>query len=197
MTKRIVVLSIMLILMSNLILTGCQSTPASAPTVPAQAQAKEPATGSGTQHFLAGKTVWIVDINTNEYYTSLIQPALLNQLQRQVPGVKVRQVTTSAKGNPFYLLRQEDYPDAAIVSLGVCDSTTKDVANYASEARKKGIPSVTIHMAEARDAQMKWNKTYSIPDEKALEIEKRPQDQQEAILMAERLMPTIIESLKQ
>jgi hypothetical protein len=197
MTKRLFVFSIMIILLSSLTLAGCQSKPAETPNAPAGAQAKAPETGSGSQHFLAGKTVWIVDINSNEYYKGTLQPALVSQLQRLVAGVIVRHVTTAEKGNPFYLLKQEDYPAAAIVSLGVCESTTKDVANYASEAKKKGIPSVTMNIADARDAQLKWNKAYSIPDEKALEIEKLPQDQQEATQIAERLLPTIIERLKQ
>jgi len=161
------------------------------------AQEKGMESDAGTADILAGKTVWIVDVNTNEYYKSNFQLTLVDQLSQYAPGVIERHVITAEKGNPFFLLRQEDYPDAVMVSLGVCDATTKNVANYASEARKKGIPAVMIYIAEVLDLQTKWNKAYRNPDELAIEIEKIPLSQQEAMPIAKRIVPIIIEKLKQ
>lgn len=145
---------------------------------------------------LAGKTVWIVDVNSNESYHSTLQAAIVDQLPQHAPGAIVRHVTTSEKGNPFFLLRRENYPDVAIISLGVCADTTKNVANYASEARKKGIPSVICYLGNVSDYQEKWNKAYRIPDVRAIEIEEMPQSPQEAEPVAKRLLPMIIERLK-
>jgi hypothetical protein len=160
------------------------------------AQEKGPEEGAATEGILAGKTVWVVDINTNEYYKSNLQLAIVDHLPRYAPGVIVRHVITAEKGNPFFLLKQEDYPDAVIISLAVCDATAKNVANYASEARKKGIPSVMIYLAEARDLLSKWNKAYRNPEESAIEIETISQNQQEAIPIAKRLAPICVEKLK-
>jgi len=145
---------------------------------------------------LAGKTIWIVDVNSNEGYNSPLQEALLDQLPQYAPGLTVRHVTTSEKGNPFFILRRENYPDAAIVSLGVCMATTKDVANYASGAKKKGIPSVMCYISEVRDHQKKWNKAYRLSDAEAIEIEEVPQSRNEAEPVAKRLVPIFIEKLK-
>lgn len=153
--------------------------------------------GPSAADILADKTVWIVDVNTNEYYKSNFQLALVDQLPRFAHGVIVRHVITAEKGNPFFLLKQEDYPDAAIVSLGVCGQTGKKVANYASEAKKKGIPVVLCHIADARDDQLKWNKAYRNPDELAIEIETIPQSREEAMPVAQRVAPIIIEKLEQ
>ncbi len=169
------------------------------------AQEQGPETGTTTvpaklplpaSNSLAGKTVWIVDVNTTESYKSTLQTALVDQLPRYAPGVIVRHVTTNEKGNPFFMLRREDYPDAVIISLGVCDGTTNKVANYASEAKKKGIPSVMCYLGDLRDDQVKWNKAYRNPDAEAIEIETMPETHQEAMPMAERLVPIFIEKLK-
>lgn len=146
---------------------------------------------------LAGKTLWVVDVNTNEYYQANLQLALVDQLPQFVPGVIVRHVITADKGNPFFLLKQEDYPDAVIVSLGMCDATSKKIANYASEARKKGIPSAMIYFAEVRDLLAKWNKAYRNSDEQSIEIDTIPQTQQEAGAIVERIAPVVLEKLQQ
>ena len=154
-------------------------------------------TFAGTADKFAGKTVWVVDVNTNEYYQATLQLALVDQLSQSAPGMIVRHVITAEKGNPFFLLKEEDYPDAVIVSLGVCGQTGKKVANYASEARKKGIPALLCYISDAREDQLKWNKAYRNPDELAIEIENIPQSLQAAMPIAKRIAPIIIEKLKQ
>lgn len=158
-------------------------------------QDNESKAGAEIARNFAGKTVWVVDVNTNEYYKSTFQLALVDQLQRFAPGVIVRHITTGEKGNPFFLLNQEDYPDAVIVSLGVCGQTGKKVANYTSEARKKGIPSVLCYIVDAREDQLKWNEAYRNPVELSIEIEKIPQTRQEAMQIAIKSLPVFLEQL--
>ena len=147
-------------------------------------------------NILDGKTIWIVDINTNEYFKSTFQAALVDQLKAIAPGATVRHVITSGKGNPFFLIKQDDLPYAAIVSLAVCEGTSKDVANYASEAGKKDIRTVMINITEVREAIAKWNKTYHNATGSVIEIEKMPETQDEAVHMAGKVIPEFIKKLK-
>jgi hypothetical protein len=144
---------------------------------------------------LAGKTVWVVDVNSNESYDSALQAALVGLWPQQAPGVNVRRVVTVDDANPFFLLRQENVPDAAIISIGVCVHTTKLVANFASASLARGIPTVICYLSEVRNYQEKWNEAYHIPDVEAIELENMPKSQQEAEPEAGRLIPMFTESL--
>ncbi len=159
-------------------------------------QQKMQGKGADTAAVLKGKTVWVVDVNTNEYYTSFFQLALVKLLPGEAPGVIVRHVTTAEKGNPFFLVKQENCPDAVIVSLAVCDATSKNVANYASSARKKGIPTVVVYNAEVLDLLTKWNNAYRNPPETAIKIDKVPQSLEEAEPIAKQIIPILIGKLE-
>lgn len=168
-------------------------------------QAKEPQTAAKAlpegsvpepSGILAGKTVWIVDVNSNENFNSALQAAIVDQLSKHTSGMIVRLVKTSERGNPFFLLKRENYPDAAIISVGVCEVTIKKVANYASEAKKKGIPSSTCCLTESRDLQVKWNQKYRNPDAEPIKIKSMPLHPQEAMSIARRVAPVFIEKLE-
>ena len=160
------------------------------------AQKNGPKTDIKTTNILTGKTVWIIDVNTNEDYKSFLQAALIDQLPQFATGVIVRHVITQENSNPFFLLKQEDYPHAVIISLALCTGTSKDVANYASEARKKDIRLATVNTADVRKIFANWNKTYHNIDIKTIEIEKFPASQEEAMKMAKLIIPLFIKGLK-
>ena len=87
---------------------------------------------------LAGKKVWIVVVD----YGSTLMPAVAKLLPKYAPGVKVKTIAAGEKGNPFFMLKPEDRPDAVIAGTGVCEGTTLDAANYARQAEKLDIPAV-------------------------------------------------------
>ena len=143
-----------------------------------------------------GKIIWVVDVNTNEYYKAPISQTLIDLLPQFMPGAVICQVIIAEKGNPFFLLEEEDYPTAVITSLAVCELTSKNVANFASEARKKGIPSVMINIVDVHTTMANWNKKYRNPARSVIEIEQLPQTQQEATEIIKRAMPLIIKAMK-
>jgi hypothetical protein len=87
---------------------------------------------------LAGKKVWVVVVDNG----STLMPAVAALLPRYAPGVLIKTILTSETGNPFFMLRAEDRPDAVIAGTGVCESTTVDAVNYAKQAEKLEIPAV-------------------------------------------------------
>ena len=161
------------------------------------AQGDKPEASTDAAGIWAGKTIWVVDVNTNDYYTGFLQQAIVEQLPQFAPGAIVRHVITAAKGNPFFLLKQADYPDAVIIALGMCEASSKNVVNFASEARKKKIPALMIYFAEVREPMVKWMKTYRTPEDLAIESEQLPQSEQEAAALAKGLIPKLFDKLKQ
>ena len=159
-------------------------------------QEKNSENGISKTDVFAGKTVWIVDINSNEYYKSVLHFALVDLLPQYAPGVKVRHVLTGEKGNPFFLLKKEDIPYTAIIGLAVCDGTSKTVSNYASEAGKMGIQSMMINISEVSDQITKWNNTYRNLHGAVIEIEKIPENRDEAVQMAKKIIPELIKRIK-
>ena len=87
---------------------------------------------------LAGKKVWVVVVDNG----STLMPAVAALLPEYAPGVLVKTILTSETGNPFFMLRAEDRPDAVIAGTGVCESTTVDTVSYAKQAEKLEIPAV-------------------------------------------------------
>lgn len=87
---------------------------------------------------LAGKKLWVVVVDNG----STLMPAVAALLPRYAPGVVVKTILTSETGNPFFMLRAEDRPDAVIAGTGVCESTTVDAVSYAKQAEKREIPAV-------------------------------------------------------
>ena len=86
----------------------------------------------------AGKRIWIVVVDSG----STLMPAVAALLPKYAPGVLIRTILTGETGNPFFMLRAKDRPDAVIAGTGVCESTTLDSANYAKQAEKLSIPAV-------------------------------------------------------
>jgi hypothetical protein len=87
---------------------------------------------------LAGKKVWVVVVDNG----STLMPAVAALLPGYAPGVLVKTILTSETGNPFFMLKAEDRPDAVIAGTGVCESTTVDAVSYAKQAERLEIPAV-------------------------------------------------------
>jgi hypothetical protein len=87
---------------------------------------------------LAGKKVWVVVVDNG----STLMPAVAALLPRYAPRVLIKTILTSETGNPFFMLRAEDRPDAVIAGTGVCESTTVDAVSYAKQAERLEIPAV-------------------------------------------------------
>ena len=160
----------------------------------ANAAAKASAPSRSASPF-AGKTVWVVDVNSNEDYNNLLLEAAEKLLPQYAPGVKVKRVKTGDK-NPFFLLREENYPAAAIVGTGVCVGTTPQVVNYAASALKLGIPAVILHVPEMKETREKQVQAYRVPDLRFYEVaEGAPATAKEADPLAKAALPALIKAL--
>jgi hypothetical protein len=140
----------------------------------------------------AGKKVWVVVIDNG----STLMPAVAALLPKYSPGVQTKTILVGETGNPFFMLKPEDRPDAVIIGTGVCESTTLDSANYAKQAEKLNIPAVICfykgvyyaHQQAADKLQFFGVRAYAtdLPDSA------RPGDPER---LAERLIPQFIEGL--
>ncbi len=143
----------------------------------------------------AGKTIWVVDVNSNEDYNSLLLEAVEKLLPQYAPGGKVKRVKTGDK-NPFFLLKEEDYPSAAICGTGVCEGTTPKAINYASSALKLGIPAVIMYVPELKETKEKYVKIYRVPDLPFYEVsDGAPASADEADILAKAATPALVKAL--
>jgi hypothetical protein len=141
---------------------------------------------------LTGKKVWVVVVDNG----STLMPAVAALLPQYAPGVRIMTILTGEKGNPFFMLKPEDRPDAVIAGTGVCESTTLDAANYAKQAEKLNIPAVISFSRDIHYAfQQAIDKLLS-PGGRAYATElpdpARPGDPER---IAQRLIPQFIEGL--
>ena len=83
----------------------------------------------------SGKKVWIVVVDSG----STLMPAVAKLLPQYASGIRVKTIHVAEKGNPFFMLKPEDKPDAVIAGTGVCDATALEALNYAN--RLKSSPS--------------------------------------------------------
>jgi hypothetical protein len=164
------------------------------PTANTSSTPSSPPNSQSTSPF-AGKTIWVVDVNSNEDYNSLLLEAVEKLLPQYAPGVKVKRVRTGEK-NPFFLLKEEDYPSAAICGTGVCVGTTPQSINYASSALKLGIPAVIMYVPELKDTREKYVKIYKVPDLRFYEVsDGAPATAEEASLLAKGATPALVNAL--
>ena len=165
-------------------------------TITAAASAATETSLASAAKALAGKTVWVVDVNTNADYSNALLLRVVQLLPEYLPGVKVVHVTTAEKGNPFFLLKPENYPDAVIIGVGVCESTTPQVVNYAARAKEKKIPCVICYDKKLQQVKDKYVVSYRVPDVPAYELtDSLPSTQQENDAEARRLTPMFVEGL--
>ena len=143
---------------------------------------------------LNDKTIWLIDVNATATYTPPLQSALLDQLKLNGPNARIHHIITGDKGNPFFMIKKEAYPDAVLICLGLCGETTKELANYASQANKKGIPVAICYLSDVKQQQLDWNKKYRIPNVSAFELTQRPLNKSDATKVSQQLIPKIIES---
>ncbi|MCL2669401.1 MAG: hypothetical protein FWE89_01835 [Syntrophaceae bacterium] len=142
-----------------------------------------------------GKTIWVVDVNSNEDYNSLLMDAVEKLLPDYATGVKAQRVKTGNK-NPFFLLKKENYPAAVIAGIGVCVATTPQSVNYASSALKLGIPVVILHVPEMRDKKDESMKSYRVSDLRSCEIANcAPETAPEAEELAKAAAPALVKAL--
>ena len=171
------------------VLVSASAGPANAAAKPA-ASAKAKSAGPW-----AGKTVWVVDVNSNEDYNNKLLEAVEKLLPQAAPGVKAKRVKTGDK-NPFFLLKETDRPAAVIAGTGVCASTTPQVVNYAASALKLGIPTVIVHVPEFRSLREENAKTYRVPDLHYYEVANgAPETVAEAEILAKAAMPELVKAL--
>lgn len=152
-------------------------------------------TANAADNPFAGKTLWVVDVNTNEDYNNQLLEAVEKLLPQYAPGVKVQRVKTGSK-NPFFLLKEENYPAAVIAGTGVCVATTPQAINYAASALKLGIPTVILHIPEMKETREKFVKSYRVPDLPFHEVaEGAPETAEEADRLAKAAVPALVKAL--
>jgi len=158
------------------------------------AAADNPSSNSQTALF-EDKIIWVVDVNSNEDYNSLLMDAVEKLLPDYAPGVKAQRVKTGNK-NPFFLLKKENYPAAVITGIGVCVATTPQTINYASSALKLGIPVVILTVPEMKNKKEESMKSYRVPDLRSYEIANgAPDTAPEAEELAKAATPALVKVL--
>jgi hypothetical protein len=141
---------------------------------------------------LAGKKVWVIVVDNG----SSLMPAVAALLPRYAPRVQIETISTSERGNPFFMLKAEDRPDAVIAGTGVCESTTVDAVNYAKQAEKLEIPAVVSFLGRVLYAQQQAMDKLQFFGVRAFATElpdpARPED---AARVAQKLVPRLVEGL--
>jgi hypothetical protein len=141
---------------------------------------------------LAGKKVWVVVVDNG----STLMPAVAALLPTYAPRVQVETISTSERGNPFFMLKAEDRPDAVIAGTGVCESTTVDAVNYAKQAEKLEIPAVVSFLGRVLYAQQQAMDKLQFFGVRAFATEMPDPDRPEdAERRARTLIPQLIEGL--
>jgi len=140
----------------------------------------------------SGKRVWVVVVDTG----STLMPAVAKLLPQYASGVRVRTIAAAEKGNPFFMLKPEDKPDAVIAGTGVCDASTLEALNYAKQAEKLDLPAVISFNAEMLFAYQEAMDKLKMPSVRAyatnLPDPARPGDPDR---LARLLIPQLIEGL--
>ena len=141
---------------------------------------------------LAGKKVWVVVVDNG----STLMPAVAALLPRYAPRVEIKTILTSETGNPFFMLKAEDRPDAVIAGTGVCESTTVSAVSYAKQAERLEIPAVVSFLGRVLYAQREAMDKLQFFGVRAFATElpdlDRPED---AERLARKLIPQFIEGL--
>jgi hypothetical protein len=141
---------------------------------------------------LAGKKVWVVVVDNG----STLMPAVAALLPKYTPGIRIRTILAGETGNPFFMLKPEDRPDAVIAGTGVCEDTTLNAANYAKQAEKLSIPAVISFSREIHYAYQQAMDRLQFSGVRAratdLPDPDRPGDPER---IAQRLIPQLIEGL--
>jgi hypothetical protein len=141
---------------------------------------------------LSGKKVWVVVVDNG----STLMPAVAALLPKYAPGVRIRTILTAETGNPFFMLKAEDRPDAVIAGTGVCEDTTLNAANYARQAEKLNIPAVISFSRDIHYAYQQAIDKLQSPSTRACATElpdaARPGDPER---IAQKLIPQFIEGL--
>jgi hypothetical protein len=141
---------------------------------------------------LSGKKVWIVVVDSG----STLMPGVAKLLPQYAPGVRVRTIVSSEKGNPFFMLKPEDKPDAVIAGTGVCEATTLEALNYAKQAEKLDIPAVISFNAEMLFAYQEAMDKLKLPSVRVYATNlPDPARAGDPERLAQRLIPQFIEGL--
>lgn len=141
---------------------------------------------------LAGREVWVVVVDNG----STLMPAVAALLPEHAPQVRVRTISTSETGNPFFMLKEADRPDAVIAGTGVCESTTVDAVSYARQAEKLGIPAVVSFLGRVYYAQKQATDKLQLFGVRAFATEQPDSDRPgDAERLARRLVPRFVEGL--
>jgi hypothetical protein len=141
---------------------------------------------------LSGKKVWIVVVD----YGSTLMPAVEKLLPQYASGVRVKTIVAAEKGNPFFMLKPEDRPDAVIAGTGVCEASTLDALNYAKQAEKLDIAAVISFNSELLYAYQEAMDKLKLPSVRpyatSLPDPARAGDPER---LAQKLIPQLIEGL--
>jgi hypothetical protein len=141
---------------------------------------------------LAGKKVWVIVVDNG----STLMPAVAALLPGYAPRVQIETISTSERGNPFFMLKAEDRPDAVIAGTGVCESTTVDAVSYAKQADKLGIPAVVSFLGRVLYAQQQAMDKLQFFGVRAFATDlPDPARSEDAERRARRLIPRLIEGL--
>ena len=141
---------------------------------------------------LAGKRVWVVVVDNG----STLMPAVAGLLPKFAPGVRIRTILVGETGNPFFMLKPEDRPDAVVIGTGVCESTTLDSVNYAKQAEKLNIPAVVSFFSGVHYAHQQAIDRLQFFDVRAYATDlPDPAGPGDPDRIAQRLMPQFIEGL--
>jgi hypothetical protein len=141
---------------------------------------------------LSGKKVWVVVVDSG----STLMPAVAKLLPQYAPGGRVKTIVAGEKGNPFFMLKPEDKPDAVIAGTGVCEASTLEALNYAKQSEKLDIPAVISFNAEMLFAYQEAMDKLKLPNVRpyatSLPDPARPGDSER---LARLLIPQLIEGL--
>lgn len=181
---------ILLGMAAAMLTAGCAGAP-SAPTGTSLPQAQAPATATSTTSPFDAKTVWVVNVIDNYFMHTVA-----DLLPQYAPGARVRYIDALSTGVPFFLLKPDDYPAAAIIGIGQCNESTPATINNAQQSLEKGIPTSIVWIGLLRDVKVRWANIYKIPDVQGYEIAQQPPDNRvQAEQMARDFMPLLVEQL--
>jgi hypothetical protein len=147
---------------------------------------------AGRLKSLARKRVWVVVVD----YNSTLMPAVTELLPGNAPGIRLKTIQAGDAGNPFFMLKPEDKPDAVIIGTGVCEATIPEAMNYAKQAEKMGIPVVISYFVEMYEVYRQWTVKLQFPGIRACAtVLPDPARQEDPARLARKLVPQFIEGL--
>lgn len=140
----------------------------------------------------SGKKVWVIVVDSG----STLMPAVAKLLPQFASGAQVMTIQAGEKGNPFFLLKPKNRPDAVIAGTGVCGATTLEAANYAKQAEKLDIPAVISFNGEILNAYQEAIKKLLFPALRAYATNlPNPSRAGDPEGIAKRLIPQFIDGL--